>query len=160
MSLKAKLAEKWGLPQKSAIEIEALSHNLELFEDKEDVEREIAEIFTHGVYIARVPFLQKRILNTSPFREFCSKRRYEIHIYYITGRENSFKSARGYYNYYLNKEGALNEYRLKLSEIKEDPTVYDPYCGWGCKPHKIYIYLVDTFTNESIKWEIIKINNN
>ena len=121
------ITDKWNLPLEKAIQVEALSHNLNSFIHKDDIIKELYR------YLKNKELVQK-VLSKYPFNHFQDKR-YQIYIHYfikaerymidrkITGddafdNELIFNKMQGYYNYYNMIEPAIEKYEEKLELLK------------------------------------------
>ena len=127
------IADKWNLPLEKAIQVEALSHNLNSFIHKDDIIKELYK------YLKNKELVQK-VLYYPPFNHFQDKR-YQIYVNYfikaeryiinrkITGNDDIdneliFNKMQGYYNYYNTIEPAIEKYKEKLELLKKYPGHY------------------------------------
>ena len=159
------ITNKWNLPLEKAIQVEALSYNLDSFTQKNNIIKELYK------YLKNKELVQK-ILSKHPFNNFYDKR-YEIYVTYfikaeryminhkLTGdddidNELIFSSMQGYYNYYNTIEPAIERYNEKLELLKKHPGYYCSLEG-SCDIRYVKIKLLDNFTGYEIASESIKV---
>lgn len=158
------ITEKWNLPLEESIKVEALSHNLNSFIQKDDIIKELYK------YLKNKELVQK-VLSYSPFIDY-QDTRYQIYVTYavkaprylierkITGDDSIddeviFTSMQGYYNYYPKEDLALKKYQEKLLQLKEYPEIYC-YLEGSCTVLMIEIKLVDAVRNCIIERNFMK----
>lgn len=159
------ITEKWDLPLEESIKVEALSHNLNLFIQKDDIIKELYK------YLKNKGLVQK-VLSYYPFIDYADTR-YQIYITYLirTERyviegfteddsvdyEQVVTHIQEYYNYYPTEDSAFKKYQEKLLQLKEYPEIYCHLEG-SCTVLNVEIKLVDVVRNVTIESKLIKVS--
>lgn len=156
------VSNNWKLPVEQALRVEALSHNMSLFDiqTEESLRKILSDIIRNEEDI-------NRIMKMPPFNVIKDKR-FQIFVTYwfhrpmwnielegLKGDESTLFMERRYWNWYSIEEEAVNKYKEKLNVLMDDPYYY---ADLGCMDVKFAsILLIDTAYNRILRERYFKI---